>query len=243
MAEHRRGVPLKVWLDEETYALLKAWCRHRGIELLPECAQTLLREALESPAPPSQSSMEGLIKRVERVVQDLLNPFTGKIDEINRRLSEMIEILESEEAGETPPPQPPRESLPQERAEARATRRPSAIDRLKEEGVVFEEDVKWMRSPSRFFYKLEKEGAVVIDVREGKVAVDPEFWREFLDEVRSLQVSDVEEAARIIEDRLGPQAAKLFRRLVKAGLLHFNEESGSWEQSESLESGGSGQNH
>jgi hypothetical protein len=239
MAEHRKGIPLKVWLDEETYALLKAWCRRRGIELLPECVQALVRETLESPASSPQPGLDSLIKRVERTIQDLLNPFTGKIDEINRRLSEVIELLESEEARESPPLPSLRTPLPQERVEARASRRPSAIDRLKEEGVVFEDDVKWMRSPSRFFHKLEREGAIVIDVQGEKVAVDPEFWRGFLDEVKSLQVSDLGEAASIIEDRLGPQAAKLFRRLVRAGLLHFNEESGSWEPSESLEASGS----
>jgi len=236
MAELRRGIPIKIWLDEETYALLKSWCRQRRIELLPECIQTLLRESLEASSAPLRLAPETLLKRIERVIQDLLNPFTGKIDEVNRKISEVIELLESEEARESKEaPQPPRPLPLQERLEARPAKRPSAIARLKEEGVVFEEDVKWMRSPSRFFQKLEREGAIVIDVQGEKVAVDPEFWREFLDEVRSLQVSDLGEATGIMEDRLGPQAAKLFRRLVRAGLIHFNEETGSWEPSERLE--------
>ena len=231
----RSGVPVKLWLDEETLALLRSYCRRRGVELLPECIASILKECVEGQAAAASPDMDRVVRRIERVVQDLLNPFTGKIDEINRRLSELVEALEAsayreEERESIPAPQAPKARGPVERS-----RRGSAIERLKAEGVVFEDDVRWMRAPERFFQKLEREGAVVLDVQGEKVAVDPDFWREFLEFVEALQVSDLTEASDIVEEKLGPQASKLFRKLARAGLLHYNEETGSWEASESLE--------
>ncbi|MEB3817072.1 MAG: hypothetical protein LRS46_03945 [Desulfurococcales archaeon] len=229
----REGIPLKIWLDETTLAMLKAYCRRRGIELLPECAATLIRESLEAESP--QYDVDRLAKRLERAIQDLLNPFTGKIDEINRRLAELIESLEAEESREQPLPQPSLtgKQTTYERAE-RTVRRHTAMERLKDEGVVFEEDIRWMKAPTRFFQKLEREGAIVLDIHGEKVAVDPDFWREFKEVIAGIQISDLSEASNAIEEQLGVNASRLFRKLARAGLLHFNEEKGIWELSDKI---------
>ncbi|MFN4045886.1 MAG: hypothetical protein ACK4H7_00920, partial [Acidilobaceae archaeon] len=94
--------------------------------------------------------------------------------------------------------------------------------------VVFQDDVRWMKSPDKFFDKLKKEGAVVLEVGGEKIAVDSSFWLSFKEELDKVSVSDLEEAASIIELSLGEAAGRLFRKLAKAGLIVYDEDSGIW---------------
>jgi len=147
---------------------------------------------------------------------DILNPYTGKIDEITRRLAELRELLEEA-----------REERVREVVE-RPVRRAPAIEKLKEQGVVFQEDVRWMKSPERFFEKLKREGAMVLSIGGERVAVDPGFWARFAEEVDKISVGDVEEAASLLEMSLGEAAGRLFRKMVKAGVAVYDEDQGIW---------------
>jgi len=231
----RRGRPLVVWLDDDAYALLRARCESEEIHDLPECAALLLRWALEARGQQAQPAPESLVRRLERVIQDILNPYTAKLDEIYRRLGEIYELIESGSGERGPPPPSPPPVSRGETASPRQSRRgASAIDRLKEEGVFFEEDAKWLRAPERFFQKLEREGAIVLSIHGEHIAVDPDFWEGFLAELENLEVSSLEDAADILSERLGDKAGRLLEALARAGLAYFDETSGRWRISERL---------
>ncbi|MDM7274984.1 MAG: hypothetical protein P3X22_002515 [Thermoprotei archaeon] len=221
-------VVVKIELSKEDYEVLKAISKKEGYSLVPEYLKFIVKNIIEEGGLARGEGLqvrelsESIGKRVERIVTDLLNPYTGKIDELSRKISELREIVESLEA-ERAKPKPPTPTPPRE------PRKPvSAIDRLKDQGVVFQDDVRWMKSPDKFFDKLKKEGAVVLEVGGEKIAVDSDLWLSFKEELGKVSVSDLEEAASIIELSLGDAAGRLFRKLARAGLIVYDEDSGIW---------------
>lgn len=221
-------VVVKIELSKEDYEVLKAISKKEGYSLVPEYLKFIVKNIIKEGGLARGESLqvrelsESIGKRVERIVTDLLNPYTGKIDELSRKISELREIVESLEA-ERAKPKPPTPTPPRE------PRKPvSAIDRLKDQGVVFQDDVRWMKSPDKFFDKLKKEGAVVLEVGGEKIAVDSDLWLSFKEELGKVSVSDLEEAASIIELSLGDAAGRLFRKLARAGLIVYDEDSGIW---------------
>lgn len=227
-------VYVRVSLSRSEYEALKERAKRLGYPGLPEYLRDLALKSLgEAPGAgvDVKSLSEVVAERLERKVIDLLNPFTGKIDEINRRLAELIESLEAHREAAL---EERVERVQQARAERQAVRpqrgweRGDALGRLREEGVFFGEEASWIRSPERFFRFLERRGAIVLDAGGEKIAVDPGFWEKFRGFVEAMDVADAEEAERIVEDEMGEKAARLFRKLVKAGLLTFDEDRGEW---------------
>ncbi len=186
--------------------------------------------------------MEKIEKRIERKLQDMINPWTAKIDSLQARLAEIQERLETleeklKEAEETrqkreqaPLPAPQRHITAgfQERREYHRGRRRSAIDRLREQGVVYEHDVQWLRDRDAFFEKLRREGAVILNLGGERVAVDPEFWRNFKEKIEQLPTANDDE----IKILLTSQQYDLFRRLKEAGLIYFDASKKAWRFTE-----------
>jgi hypothetical protein len=229
----REGVPIKVWLRKEDYELVKALAEKEGYSSVSDFLSELLPSCLRGPE--EKTDIEALAKRLERVIVDLLNPYTAKIDEIYKRLGEIIELIES-----ISQPQPAKEEIlvqPRQKKVERPQPRKglSAIERLRSEGVVFQEDMSWLKAPEKFFQKLEREGAIVIDVDGEKVAVDSSLWSSFKEALQQVMVRDPNEAASLIASAVGrPIVAKLFKKLVSSGLVYYDEEYGSWRLSEKL---------
>jgi hypothetical protein len=102
--------------------------------------------------------------------------------------------------------------------------RKTAIDVLKEQGATFQEDVApRLNNVEAYFSKLASSGAVVIDSGEGKVAFDPEFYKEFTEKLSGLP-QDEGAAAKLLEERM----AKIFTRLIQAGAIYFDHEKKTW---------------
>ena len=102
--------------------------------------------------------------------------------------------------------------------------RKTAIDVLKEQGATFQEDVApRLNNVEAYFSKLASSGAVVIDSGEGKVAFDPEFYKEFTEKLSGLP-QDEGAATKLLEERM----AKIFTRLIQAGAIYFDHEKKTW---------------
>jgi len=216
-------VSVRVELSRGEYEALKAIARREGYSLVSDYLRAVVRDLIEGkigkPAPSGGEQVDVIARRLERTLVDILNPYTGKIDEILRRLSDVVELLER---GEERARLPAREAREARRAPA------TAMGKLKEQGVVFQEDVQWMKSPEKFFEKLKKEGAVVIEVGGEKIAVDPDFWSTFEEELEKISVSSVDEAADLLEASLGEAAGKLFRKIARQGIAVYDEDEGVW---------------
>ncbi|MEM1939027.1 MAG: hypothetical protein QXI24_04465 [Acidilobaceae archaeon] len=224
MSKTEDKVIIKIELSRGEYEALKAISRREGYNLVSEYVKSVVKKALGERGEKVEGLSvkelsEAIGKRIERIVSDLMNPYTGKIDDISRKISDIITILES---------------ISQEKEKTaktivREAKKPiTAIERLKSQGVVFSEDVQWMKSPEKFFEKLKKEGAIVLEYGGERIAIDPDLWESFREEVQSISVRDVDEASTLIESSLGESAGKLFRKLAKIGLLLYDEDNGVW---------------
>ncbi|MEN3000191.1 MAG: hypothetical protein ABDH61_06440 [Acidilobaceae archaeon] len=227
MKEDKVVLKVEIWveLSKEEYEALVERARNEGYASTSEFVKEVLKRAAaraEARGSEVKEIAEGVSRRVERTISDLLNPYTGKIDEISRKISELIELLEAERGKE-------REVKETRETRGAGERRPlSAIDRLKDQRVVFSEDMRWLKAPEKFFEKLRREGALVIEVGEERIAVDKEFWEQFSKEVGSISVRSVEEASSLIGSFLGEGASRLFKKLARGGLLVYDEDSEEW---------------
>lgn len=218
---------IRVELTEQQYELLSRRAKEAGFSSVESYVAAIVVGAAPQPAASSEAVEERVAKRVERAIQDVLNPFTQKIDELAKRLAEIQEDLE--ELKEALKARPQAAVTPPERAVRPATSEQSAaLERLRRQGVVFSEDVAYMRAPDRFFAKLERLGAVVIQLPDGQVAADPEFWRKFMAEVENTKLPDARQVADKLAASLGERAATLFTRLVKGGVVVYDEDSRRW---------------
>jgi hypothetical protein len=229
-------------VDEETYKLLKRKAELRGYRLVSDYLRYLIEKDLseeEQVASTNLSELEDLLSkklsRIERTVMDLLNPYTGKIDRIITLITELKEELEQSRetiaqqepqsfTQETKQPIEQKRPLVSYRKEQTYHTRKTAIERLKEEGAVYESDLGWLKRPDLFFSKLEREGAIVFEAGEERVAVDPEFLNEMKSKLREINIPEAES----VEKLLKPQEARLFRLLVDSGRAYFDSVEGGW---------------
>jgi len=234
-------IVLRIQLSRDEYERLKRIAEERGYSLVSDLVKAVLEGLVPgSPGAGQARGVEQELRRLERRITDLLNPYTGKIDEIMRRLGELQEMLEEclgrEERPSVEAPRPqarpaqarPRSQWREERYERPRRQYKSGIERLRTEKVVTGSDVKWMRMPDKFFDKLRREGAVVFRAGGETIAVDPDFWDEFISLLSRYSVRDHEELAGILEEEMGEKAARLFRMLLRSGLVYYDEETGGW---------------
>ncbi|MCE4600307.1 MAG: hypothetical protein F7C38_01905 [Desulfurococcales archaeon] len=236
--EDEEKIVLRIELTKSQYLALEALAEKKGYNLASDFVRALIAEVLsggehevEVPRSPLdiKELSELIAKRLERRIEDILNPYTGKIDEIYRRLGEVIELLEAREDQEQRREEYVERPRSYERYERQQRqKRPSAIDRLKEQKVVFYSDVAWMKAPNRLFQKLEREGAIVISGAGETVGVDPEYWEEFVNLVSRLGISDPDEVEKLLTTKLGEQARRLFQVLLRSGLAYYDRDLGSW---------------
>jgi archaellum component FlaC len=178
-----------------------------------------------------QVDLDKILARLERKIQDMINPWTAKIDQVSARLAEVVErldALEEKVKGLEEEVKSLREHATRpstvERREARPVRRRSAIERLREQGVVFEHDVQWLRDRDAFFERLRREGAIILDVGGERVAVDPTFWENFKDKIEKLPTANDEEIKVLLRDT----EYQLFRKLKESGLIYFDAGKRAW---------------
>lgn len=236
---------VKLEFTEDEYRRIVDEARRRGYALPRDLLKDVILDCLERGGEirgydvkiDERKLADAISRRLERTIADLINPFTAKIDEMQQRLADIVESVEASSQRHSPERYEQGKSEYRYHSEGRKTQwrsgeehsQPGAIDRLKQQKVVFESDVSWMRAPERFFRKLEREGAVVLDAGGERIAVDRGFWSEFRRSLSEVGIRDPDEAASLVESMLGVKAGELFRKLVKSGLAYYNDEAGVWE--------------
>ncbi|MET1101981.1 MAG: hypothetical protein ABWW69_05865, partial [Pyrodictiaceae archaeon] len=163
--------------------------------------ERIIREKLASTQPREFETR--LLQRLERKVQDLLNPWTSKIDQLASRIANVSEVLEELrtrlDAIERRLQAFEAQRLRAEKqGETGVRKKRTAIERLREQGVVFESEVQWLRDRAAFFERLRREGALVIEVAGERIAIDRDFWRKFVDKLSSLTTSNDDELSLLL---------------------------------------------
>ncbi|EWG07365.1 MAG: CopG/DNA-binding domain-containing protein [Candidatus Aramenus sulfurataquae] len=213
-------------LTDEEYAKLEEEARKEGYVLLTEYVRSkLLSSFTLAPSSPSRVesvNYEEMLRKIERKIQDMINPFTSQIEDLKQRLADLQEKVDSLE--EKSPK--PRELQPKEKLQRQPTaqEKKTALDILSEQGVIFESELK-LKDPDRFFEKLEREGAKILLTDKERIAVDPNFYNSFVEKLSKLSAQDDETA----KQQLGKKEFKLFQRLKEAAYIYFDSSSKSWK--------------
>ncbi|MEM4009160.1 MAG: hypothetical protein QXZ50_00170 [Ignisphaera sp.] len=227
-------------VDEKTYEELLARAKSEGFLTVSEYARALIakslgrepvaKETTEKTEKSTTVTADKIVQLLERRIQDKINPFTSKIDELNRRYGEFIERLEALEE---------RVKILEEKIvssyqaseksvgkEKKGGSKKSAIDILREQKVIFERDIATrIRDRDSFFSKLEREGAKIIEGKDERIAVEPAYWNEFIKKIESLNTNNDEELQKIL-DAIDLQ---LFKKLKESALLVYNTTLKKWQ--------------
>lgn len=219
-------------LSDEEYKDLEERARKEGYVLLSDYVKSILFSCSSSAASSSLNINDFVLQvstRLERKVQDLINPYTSQIDDLKKKIAEIVEKIDELETklgntSSTPkeehiPPQKRSFEQPKKEGERR-----TAIEILNSQGVLFESELR-LKNPDTFFSKLEREGARIIYTEKERIALSQEFFNNFVNKLKEIKTSDPSEA----ENKLDPKEAKLFKRLVSEGLLMFDAETKSWK--------------
>ncbi len=169
--------------------------------------------------------LDTLMSRIDRRVQDLINPYTARIDEVYRRLAEIQERLEELEEKTKQLEEKMKEYKPRQ-----VEKRKTGIERLKEQGVVFESELYRLRNRDAFFDYLARSGAKIVEAKGERIALDPEFWERFTHKLSEITTSN-EDEIRIL---LTKQEYKLFEKLKESGLLYYDSKSRRWKLVENM---------
>jgi len=185
----------------------------------------------EASLPPPQQYLD--ISKIQRSIQDLINPFTAKVDDVARRLGSVVELLDElaervkslEEEVKSLKTKAEQQAVPQPVKEVRK----SAMDVLKDQKVMFEKDIaQRIRNRDAFFEKLRREGAVVIEAKGQRVAVEPQFWEEFKETINELDTNNEYE----LKEKLSKVEYGLLKTLWESGLLYFDSINKKWKFTE-----------
>jgi len=240
---------LMIRLDEEEYRKLEEKAREHGLLSPEEYLRIVLKKELKGEERKAQRGsvevalkvggsrvIDKLVSIIERRVQDMINPFTSKIDDNARKLAMLMERIESVEdrirALEERLKQiedvlqRSREAAERhERVAKRPSKKRSIAEILREQGVLFESDIaNRIRDRDTFFNKLSRVGAIVLELKGERVAIDPEFWKEFVQKLESLSTNSEDEVAKVLNQK----EFRLFERLRESALLYFDATAKRW---------------
>ncbi len=178
--------------------------------------------------------------RLRRSLEDLLNPVTGKIDSLRSQFATVYEAMEkiiekleelSKKVEQAPTVPHPRATVPAARVEEGGQahprrRRTSAIEILKEQKVMYESDIaSKIKNRDAFFERLKRDGAIVLELTDQRVAVDPEYWQEFLKRLEEINTNSEPE----LEKALGKRGYQLLKALMRSTLAYFDATERKWK--------------
>jgi hypothetical protein len=222
-------------LTDEEFNQLRSKAASKGYETISDYLKSI---ALSEPkllpqaevaqkVQPEEVMPKESLQSILRAVQDMINPFTAKIDELARSIGELRERLDRlEEAIKKLPTQQPAYSYEEKRiGRTASTKKGTAIERLSVEGVVFQSELSWLNNPKAFFEKLKREGAIVIELEKEYVAVDPDFWDKFQERISGMKEKDAAKVAKSLPDKM----ATLFKKLLSDGKIVYDSAENSWK--------------
>lgn len=223
-----------IQVSDEEYKTIEEKAKKEGYSLISDYVKALLLSSSPSETITRQQSVLNINElvlqisaRVERKVQDLLNPFTSQIADLRKRNAEIIERIEELQSMNQEEEYKKRKDFQQYTEDGRSNNRrgrKTAMEILNEQGVSFESELK-LKNTDAYFNKLEREGAKIIYLESERIAMSPKYYEEFKKKISELNISDPEEVA----SKLGGKDGKLFKKLVASATVLFNADKKCWE--------------
>ncbi len=110
------------------------------------------------------------------------------------------------------------------REQGQKPQRRTAYDLLREQGFISLSSLRGkVRNPRALVDRLEGMGAIVLELEDDVIVVDPSFYKSFIEELGKISTADEMEAAR----SLG-RYARLFDALRRTGLIYFDHRNKKW---------------
>ncbi len=227
---------ITIKIDEKLYEELEKKAREEGLLTIAEYIRSLImrelgkqskEEVVSETSKKTQATLDRIILLLERRIQDKINPFTSKVDELSRKTAEIVEriegieqkILEMEERLKIKS-----SAEAHIKAEHKAPRK-TAIDILKEQKVIFERDIaNRIKDRDSFFAKLEQSNAKVIEAKDERIAVDPNFWENFIKKIMKISTNNDDE----IKQALDSIESRLFYKLKESAIAIYDNTTKKW---------------
>ncbi|MEM1604319.1 MAG: hypothetical protein QXL29_06215 [Zestosphaera sp.] len=173
-----------------------------------------------------QEEALGSIQRLLRSATDTINTYSSLLTDLRNRLVEMREVLENLNSKiDELPSKIVVQQVPVEAVQEKAREKITAIEILKKQKIIYEADIaKKIRNRDAFFDRLEREGAVVLSLKDQRVAIDDEFWSEFVSKVESLTTDKDSEIAKILDK----QEVALLKKLSESAIAYYERSKKKW---------------
>lgn len=183
------------------------------------------------------------LQRIVKAASDTLNSYSSLLTDIRARLVDIMSMLDDlnkrvadlESRLVKYPSEPHVEARPHyARAETRETyhererakeKRASAIEILRRQKVMFEADIaSKIKNRDAFFERLRRDGAIVLELNDQRIAVDPEYWNEFLNKLEMLDSYSDDKMREV----LGVTGAELLKALYRDVKAYFDAIKKRW---------------
>jgi hypothetical protein len=226
-------------IPDDIYRAIVDRASKEGYKDLSEYLLQLVIAVISSREPDLSKYIESIVakyaSRSERKLSDILNAYTSKIEELGSKVASLHEEIEDLKARIQGIEERERErERIAERESSKREERPqakkaTAIEILKQQKVFYESSIYGkIRNRDKFFQKLEKEGAVIINTDKERIAVDKEFWESFNTKLARIREDSEEAIKSILTDR---KEQELFEKLKESAILIFDATEKRWKLS------------
>jgi len=210
---------------DEEYSKLEEEARREGYALLSDYVKSRIFYSSNSSSQPTQiSNVDDIVRKIERKVQDMVNPFTAEVEDLKRKIAEISEKIENIETKSVENESKPRKEPIYRNEQKEQKEKKTAIDYLRDQGAIYESEVK-LKNPDLFFEKLEKQGAKIVYTEKERIGLDPKFFEEFSKKLNDIHTADDVDAQKF----LNRTEYKLFQKLRSAGAVYFDNSTKSWK--------------
>ncbi len=213
---------VKLEMDRELYDEIRRDAVSKGYINVEDYIIDLIVEAVRKPSkPPIEEIVERIKPKIRRIIDDSVNRIVSELTELKGRIGELYERIErvEEEVDNLKQykPAPPKQK-PQYK------QRKTGIEILHEQKILFESKLGRLRDRDRFFESLKRRGAIVLELEGERIAVDNEFWNEFLGKLSRIKTYDESEVRKY----LTPLEYELFRRLRRSEYVIYDSKMRAW---------------
>lgn len=225
---------ISIKLTDEEYKELEERARKEGYVLISDFIKAIILSSSSNISHYAQSSeiTPQLLSKLEKKIQDMINPFTSQIEELKQRIAELterVELLEDKlnkkmESSKESDSKKSKKSFESKASSKSETTKRTAIEILREQGAIYESELK-LNNPDAFFDRLESQGAIVITTDSERIAIDRNFMEEFKKKITEIHTSDETEAQKY----LTRQEYKLFQKLRQSSLIYFDADIKAWK--------------
>lgn len=223
MKNEKQFREIRVKIPEDAYSVLEKIALREGFSSISDYISSMILNAIKERAV-SEDTSEKLKNKLERYIQDELNKRLSIVETLRRQVVEVYEKVGELEQRISGIESALKESRTDEKPRVEAPRK-TAIERLREEKIVYESKLPSRIQRDRLFSYFERMGAVVIKLSRERIAVDPDFWRDFKQKLLNELSSNREEDILSV---LGDKGYMLWKTMYTDNMLVFDPKARKW---------------